>query len=273
MGGGGWLPFSLASVPVVRGLLIAAAIGFLSFFFTLGQGTPLLRLLEFRTTGMDWARIWTWATYGVMVTSPIALLFQGFWLYIVGGSLERTWGARNFLALFLIFSAIGAVAFIPATLIFGVPVALHGLILPLAALTVAWAALDPDLEIRLWGVLPIRLKTIALVNVLLVYFFFGFQYGPIVALFTLAAPAAGFYYVRKMPRLNLGTGGIGEAFGRGRRQEPLLREDPPRRRREDPISRERVSRPNPLQRRKEQEELERLRKLLGEDDDGRPVRH
>lgn len=256
-GGGGWLPFSLHNVPVVRGLLIAAAVAFLLFFFTFAAGSPIYHWLAFQA-GRWSTRPWTWLTYPVMVTSPLSLLFAGYWLYLVGGSLERSWGSRSFAVLFFTFAALAALAFVPAFYLLGASVSLAGLWLPLSALTVAWAALDPEMEIWFWGILPLKLKALALIDVLLTYFSFGFAYGPVVGLFALAGPAAAYFYVRKMSRLNL-------AFGRRQapRIRPLLRPEPP--------PRERAPRPSLLRRRQEQREIERLRKLLGEDDDSNPA--
>jgi membrane associated rhomboid family serine protease len=240
---------------VVRGLLIAVVVTFLLSFFAPASVVWMLYSVS-GTSGMDWLlRPWSWFTYPFLVMDPLNVLFQGFWLYIVGGMLERSWGSRNFAALFFIFSAIAALAFVPAFYLLRAPVVLAGLTLPLSALTVAWAALDPEMEILFWGVLPLKAKMLALLDVLLVYFYFGFGYGPVVALFTLAGPAAAWYYVRKMPRLALGF--------RPSRPRPrrLLREEP--------SSRERAPGINPLRNRQEQEEIARLRKLLGEDDDGR----
>lgn len=247
-GGGSWLPFRLDSVPVVRGILVAVVASFLVFFFA----RSAVLWMPFRADA--WTRPWTWFTYAVLETDPIGVLFQGFWLYVVGGMLERAWGSRNFLAIFLAFTAIAALAFVPAYYLLGTPVQLAGLVLPLSALTVAWAALDPELEVLLWGVLPLKAKLIALLDVLLVYFFFGFAYGPVAALFTLAGPAAAFYYVRKMPRLDL-SWSVPSVRRRARRP---ARETPPRERLPGGIPRSR----------REQEELARLRKLLGEDDEG-----
>lgn len=257
-GGGGWLPFHMGSVPVVRVLLVASAVVFLLYFLPATRGLALLLGFSvFGPSGRDWlVQPWAMLTYPLLVKDPISLLIQGLWLYMVGGSLERSWGARPFAALFFIFTALAAVAFVPAGYLFRADVGLAGLTLPLSALTVAWAALDPELEIYFWGVLPLKLKMLALVDVLLTYFYFGFTYGPLVAVFTLAGPAAAWYYVRKLPRLTF----AGPARRPRTRFRELLRDEPP--------PRERVPRPNPLRRRQEQAEQERLRKLLGEDDDG-----
>ncbi len=263
--GGSWLPFGFYGIPVVRAVLVATVAVFLAFFLTLRSGPSIGQWLAFSLPGaggLPWyARPWTWFLYPVLETSPISLLCQGLWLWIVGGMLERSWGSRNFAAIFAALTLIAAAAFVAAHYLFGPAVLLAGLILPLSGLTVAWAALEPDMEVNLWGCLPLKAKLIALIDVLLVYFFFGFAYGPLIALFTVAAPAAAWIYVRKLPRLRL-------SFGTGVRRRPPLRVERGGREAADP---ETMSRPGVLRSRREREEIERLRKLLGDDDEGRPA--
>jgi membrane associated rhomboid family serine protease len=273
-GGGGvsFTPFSLRSIPVTRALLIAVVACFLLDFFSRGV---VVAWLAFGAFPPVWyARPWTWLTYPFAISDPMTALFQCYWLYIVGGSLERSWGWRNYLFLFFAFTLIGALLLVPVAYLFGATAVAATLLLTNSALTVAWAALDPDMEISLYGIIPLRIKYLALIDVVFVYFSYGFQFQrqtnlfPVAALLALAAPAAAWIYVRKLPRLNIGyrVPGRGRRPGPGRasRIEPLLREDP--------ASRERVSGFDPLRKRREQQEIERLRRLLGEDDEP-PVRH
>lgn len=261
--GGSWLPFSWDSIPVTRGILIATAVTFLLYFFT-GQGRgPIGAWIPFQTGSLAWlTRPWTWLTYPFLELPSFWVLVTLYVTYSLGGMLERSWGSRNFAALFFLFTAISALAFVPGYYAFGLPVQLVGLGLPLTCLITAWAALDPELETNFWGV-PVKAKLVAGVWVALNYFNFGLGYGnPLFALFTLVGPAAAWFYVRKMPRLNLGF-----RAPVTRRQEPLLREEP------RGAERERVSGFNPLRKRQEQLEIERLRKLLGDDDDRPLSRH
>jgi membrane associated rhomboid family serine protease len=270
-GGGGvsFTPFSLRSIPVTRALLIAAVASFLINFLSRGL---LGAWLAFAASPPDWyARPWTWLTYPFAIGDPMTALFQCYWLYIVGGSLERSWGWRNYLFLFFIFTLIGSLLLVPVAYLFGAQAFAATLLIPNSALTVAWAALDPDMEINMYGVIPLRIKYLALIDVVFVCFNYGFQFQhqtnlfPVAALFALAAPAAAWVYVRKLPRLNIGyRAPRASSGGRASRIEPLLREDP--------ASRERVSGFDPLRKRREQQEIERLRRLLGEDDEP-PVRH
>jgi membrane associated rhomboid family serine protease len=266
LGGGGLMPFAFRYVPVVRNVLIATAAVFLLYFFAYPLRGPIVEWLGFRAGdgSLDWLlKPWTWLTYPLLTLSPISLIFGGYFFYMIGGVLERSWGSRNFAVLAAAFTVICSLAMVPAAYLFHVPVSLIGSMLPVASLFIAWAAMDPDQELRIYGVLPVRIKWLAIADVLIIYFTFGFSYGavgPIVGLFALAGPAAAWYYVRKMPRLNIGFRAPSP------RREPLLRDEPRGREREN------VNRGfNPLRKRQEQQEIERLRKLLGDDDD-RPVR-
>lgn len=262
MGAGSLMPFGLDSIPVVRGLLAALVILFLIFFLAADFRGTLANLLAFRTGGSgDWSwltRPWALLTYPLLVGGPIELLLGGYWLYIVGGSLERSWGSRNFGALFAAFTAIGALGLLAASQIFDLPIFLLGLFLPLAAVTVAWAALDPELPILVWGLLPVKLKWIGVITVALLYFNYGFsmgRFGPIAALFALCAPAAAWIYVRKLPRLNIG---FRAPRPRGRSGFEGLLKDPHPEARRKPRS--------PAERLREREETERLRRLLGDNE-------
>lgn len=208
---------------------------------------------------------WSLVTYPFVDPGPLGLLLQGYFLYLVGGILERSWGSRNFLAIFFIFTAVSSVALLVPAYLFNVRVDLIGLWLPLSTLVVAWAAMDPEAQIYIWGILPVKLKYVALADVLMISFSFISRYeelGPLVAVFALAGPAAAWFYVRKMPRLNLGF----RAPQQERRRRPDLRVVEGR-------DRERVNGFNPLRARQEREEIERLRKLLGDGPDEPPVRH
>ncbi|MFN3653310.1 MAG: rhomboid family intramembrane serine protease [Armatimonadota bacterium] len=261
-----WLPLSLHSIPVTRALLIATVVTFLLFFFTGQDSSFVARYVPFIPEGWYY-RPWTLFTYPFLELPSIWILLALYVLYGMGGMLERAWGSRNFAALFFAFTAIGAVAFLIPYYLFGVSVPLLGLHIPLAALVTAWAALDPELEVSFWG-FPLKAKVLAGVWVALIYFQMGMQLrSPLLALFVLAAPAAAYFYVRKLPRLNLSRLSLPQRSRPApRRREPLLREEPAER------ERERVSGFNPLRKRQEQAEIERLRKLLGEDDEDRPAR-
>lgn len=261
--GSPWLPFDWSSIPVTRGILVAALTTFLAFFFTGQEGGPVYQYVPFVTH--EWYKVWTWVTYAFLERPTFFTIFTVLILYQIGGSLERSWGSRNYLVLFLVFNALSALAFVPGALLLGKPVPLEGFTLPLITLVAAWAALDPEMDVSYWG-LPVKAKTVAAIFALLIYFQLGMGLrDPLLAAFCFAGPAAAILYIRKMPRLNLAA----PSFSLPRRQR---RERLPRLLREefedDLPERERVpgSSHNPLRRRQEQLEIERLKKLLGEDD-------
>jgi membrane associated rhomboid family serine protease len=262
--GGSWLPFNWYSIPVTRALLFTTVGVFLLFFLTGQHRSIVWALVPFRSESW-YLQPWTWFTYPFMETPSLWILLTLYILYAMGGMLERSWGSANYAVLFFAFTVIGALAFLIPLYLLGKPVVLTGLYIPLTALITAWAALDPELEVSFWG-LPVKAKFLAAMWVALNYFYFGMQYGdPILALFVLAAPAAAFFYVRKLPRLNLGTPTL-------RRDTGYLREEPRdrdygRREPRERIEREQTRSRNPFRRRQEQAEIERLKKLLGEDDD------
>src|SRR5256885_10442194 len=92
--------------------------------------------------------------------SPLWALFALFWLYIMGTALESEWGAFKFLAYWLLgFAGTVAVAALthgPAT----------GTVF-LMTLFLAFATLWPDYEIRVFFVVAVKVKWLALLDAVL----------------------------------------------------------------------------------------------------------
>jgi hypothetical protein len=71
--------------------------------------------------------------------------------------------------------------------------------LPLAALIVAWCMLNPNEEIRIWGIIPILAKWLALGEVLIIFFIysnFGGRMNLLLGMCALIGCAASFAWVR-----------------------------------------------------------------------------
>jgi hypothetical protein len=68
--------------------------------------------------------------------------------------------------------------------------------LPLSALFIAWAMLNPDLEVRLYGIIPILAKWLALGTVLIIFFTHSSPAHPLFGFFALAGCAASYWWVR-----------------------------------------------------------------------------
>ena len=190
--------------PVTRTLLLINALTFLTYFITaflLGLGNPW-HLLSF-STGAPWKAPWSFFTYPLVSYGPFSLLLSGYWLWIVGGSLERAWSSRRFLRFFVGISLVSSLGLWLGSLLFGLLGAqtgawVTGLWLPLAGLTVAWCLINPDQIVLLGFILPIRSRQLIWVTFVLTYFGFAFASGaPWLAFFALAGPTAAYLYLQQ----------------------------------------------------------------------------
>jgi membrane associated rhomboid family serine protease len=181
--------------------VLSNVVTFLSYFavYIARTGNPWV-YLNFSTFA-PWQVPWTFLTYPLVTYDLFNLLFSGYWLWVVGGSLERAWSTRRFLQFFFGITLIESLGLWLGSLLLsaiGVPsgAILTGLWLPLAALTVAWCLLNPD-QIVLFGfILPIKSRYLMWGTFAFTYFGFAFSYpvGPWLAFFALAGPAAAYLY-------------------------------------------------------------------------------
>ncbi|HEX5869537.1 MAG TPA: rhomboid family intramembrane serine protease [Longimicrobium sp.] len=102
-------------------------------------------------------RPWTLVTYAFFHAGVMHLLGNMLMLFFFGPPLEERWGSRQFLRVYLIAAAGGALfsvlfAFLdPASYIVGASGATLGLML-------AFAMIWPDMEIHIWGIFPVKAK-------------------------------------------------------------------------------------------------------------------
>ncbi len=146
---------------------------------------------------------WRWVTYAWVTpysTHPLLLIIS---LYVTGwiaGSLERTWGSRKFVAIFLVLSVLAATFhWVGSVATLGgldTSVDVAGLHLPLISLFVIWAGLNPEATVLFMFVLPVKARYLALAGVVLTYF----SVGPILGLFDVALPVAGWFWASKVDR-------------------------------------------------------------------------
>jgi len=138
---------------------------------------------------------WTFATYPlVSVRDPIGLLFGAYWLWVAGGSLERSWTTRRFGIYFFLMCIISAAGIWIAAYILNMSMPLTGLWLPLAGVTVAWAMLNPEQQILFFFIIPMKLKYLALLDVALVLISFG-RIHLLMGLFALIGCAFSYWYI------------------------------------------------------------------------------
>lgn len=240
-----WFVFD--RIPVTKVLIVANVLTFLLVaFFKLNS---LSDLLVFNSISV-FIKPWTLVTYPLFGFSygPISLLFACYWLWIAGGSLERSWGSQRYAGFFSIITAITAVGLLIGGFFIGKPVGLTGLWMPLAAVTVAFAMLNPEEKILFFFIIPLKLKYLALIDVVLVLLSYG-SINPLLGLFALLGCAAAYLYVTRRVFINIG----------GRRKFGNVID----------VSRRTSARrsKNPFKRMKDKKEEKRLRDFLEIDDE------
>lgn len=141
--------------------------------------TPLLHLdiitnlLAYRS---DIATLHPWTAFTYPLISdfnPLSVLFGCLWMWMAGGSLERSWGSKRYLGYFLVVSGITALSLHLGWLITHISLSLIGLWMPLACITVSFAMINPEEYVNIWGIIPLKLKYLALIDVIIVGVSFG----------------------------------------------------------------------------------------------------
>lgn len=123
------------------------------------SGAALARFVAFVPADFFHGKLWTPLTYTFLNPDPISLLFALLGLWLLGASLEQSWGTRRFVFFYFMTAGLGAVA-----------TALLGLVSPqvlghaffgnwssLEGLIAAFAVLLPDAQIFLYFV-PIQAR-------------------------------------------------------------------------------------------------------------------
>lgn len=213
--------FTRDRIPVVKVLIVANALTFFAGVFANLRAIEQLVVFE---PAYIATRIWTLVTYPLWSSSsdPISLLFACYWLWIAGGSLERTWGSARFAGYFLVMSGLSAAGLLAASILLRIGIGAAGLWLPLAGVTISFAAMDPEQQILLFFVLPLKLKYLALLDVILVFVSYG-RLSPLCGVFALTGCIFSYAYVRSglwsAPRYYAG----GMYAQPARRRESILR--------------------------------------------------
>ena len=143
---------------------------------------------------------WTYLSYPLLsgIDSFVTFLFACLWMYSIGGSLERMWGTKRFVLFFVAVTLATSLSILLGSKLLPhdpIRFILQGLWLPLAAVTVAWAAVDPYLEMCFYFVLKIQARWVALIAVCIIYFDY-FRDQPLLGLFGLIPSVCAYLYVR-----------------------------------------------------------------------------
>lgn len=154
-------------IPVTKSLIVLNGLAFLVYY--VGRVGAIVDIAGFLTSTAA-SRPWTAFTYpltgsyGSAEGSVFSLLFACYWLWIAGGSIERSWGSTRFAMFFAEVAALTALGVYIGAQLSGATAYLYGLWVPLAGLTVAFAMLNPEQVILLMFVIPIKLKYLAIIS-------------------------------------------------------------------------------------------------------------
>lgn len=230
----------VSATAVIVGCMVA---GFMVAFFTEGRvGYPQFVFLTSALADRPWSVL----TYPLAYdpNSIISILFSGLWLWGVGHSLENELGSRRLALFFGAATALAALCLWVGALGLDRPGVMSTAWTPVAALTVAWGTRNPSAEVRFMFVLPLTGKWLAWLAAALV--FFGTT--PQLAIFA-ALPLLGAYFYASNRIAWLPWAGASRRPERKSQAKFLKFQDEVNRR-----ARERAER-------------ERLKNLLGDDDD------
>jgi membrane associated rhomboid family serine protease len=182
--------------------------------------TPFVRILLFANIGVfflqntaDWitgamifvprlimVRPWTIITYMFLHAGLMHLAFNMLALFFFGPRVEERLGSRHFLNLYIISGVTGALLSLimgPSAAVLGASAAVFGVML-------AFAWFWPDAPIHIWGILPIRARTLVIVTtVLSLWSGLGGVRGNVAHFAHLGGYAGAFLYLKWMDRKRL----------------------------------------------------------------------
>lgn len=194
--------FTRDRIPFTKAVV---ALSVLSFLANLFDRTGVFRAFLIFKPSLFILKPWSVFTYPLVQLDALSLLFAGYWMWVAGGSLERTWRTRTFAVFFLGVSAISALGIWLGYMATGIPVPLSGLWVPLAAVTVAFGMQNPEQVILFMLIIPMKLKYLAAISAGLLFAGFS-RIHFLLGLFSLVGCAAAYWYVRYGYDINLGLG-------------------------------------------------------------------
>jgi rhomboid family protein len=182
--------------PWVTRLLIALTAVFLALFITDDLLGMSLRPLLWWSPALALRHPWSVVTFPFVHLRVLEILFTLLTLYFFAGALESHWGGRGFIQ-FCAVSAAGGVVLSVILWLFAGPIGampLMGFEGAIYGMLLAFAVLWPDMEINIWGILPVKAKWLALFAAV-VGFIISIQNGGF-GLAHLGAFATAYLYLR-----------------------------------------------------------------------------
>ncbi|MFN8220159.1 MAG: rhomboid family intramembrane serine protease [Fimbriimonadales bacterium] len=239
-----------ASSPVTMGIVVALVVFYVAAW--LSPSGPIQELLPLRA-GDFAAQPWTLATYPLVALMDfIWFLMVVLWTWSIGGALEVQLGGKRYAVLWLLSTIIGALSFAIGCAAARTPTILAGPLIPLSAITVAWAAKNRTAQVQFMFILPILGQWLGWISAGIVLFDMG-RLSPLVGAFCLIPLGFAYLYASdKFSALSLGGKATPKRGPRGKMYSEDYYADAKRRE-------------------LEREENERLRKLFEKsfDDDGK----
>lgn len=200
---------TLLSGSVVTQIVIANAVVFVIGFFV--DRSAFIRFFGL-TPALVATRgyVWQLVTYMFLHGDFWHIFFNMFVIWMLGSQLEAVWGSARFLRFYLACGLGGALSsflFSWSTPVIGASAADYGIL-------VAYAMLFPYNELYVWGLFPVRARTLA-IFIAVVEFVSEYLRSDGIAHFAhLGGMAAGFIYVRMMYRSWRRRRGDGDGGGR-----------------------------------------------------------
>ncbi len=171
-----------------------AAIFLLRMFLT---DVSALDFLNFNLNALLRGEVWRIVSFIFVPNTarPFMLLVELYFYYWIGSTLERQWGTAKFNLYYFSGVLLTVIAVSVASLIGGVNLAISGTYYINLSMFLAFACLFPDTQVLLFFIVPIKMKWLAIADVVLIgydvitYAVHGTWYGvvqPIIALLNFA---------------------------------------------------------------------------------------
>lgn len=184
----------------------------LMYFFPAGW---LIRGLSLSPESLHFP--WTWMTWPLLgLMNPFSLLCICLWMWMIGASLERSWGTQRLVTFFLATALVTSLTVLPF-LVLSSSGLYAGLGLAIAPLTVAWCWINRQQTILFSYIFPVPALAIAAITVGMTFFGTAQALGvPWAGFLGLSGSAAAWWWVRG------GREWFGARFGR-KKHTPNLR--------------------------------------------------
>lgn len=147
---------------------IVAANAVIYIFSLFDRSGLLLQTLAMDPAAVLRGQVWRLATYVLIPTSgSFWLIISLFFYYWLGETLERLWGSAKFTVYYVSGALLTALAALLVYFIDGISVPIYGAGYVNTALFMAYALTYPDAMVRIYFILPIKMKWLAILEAVL----------------------------------------------------------------------------------------------------------